>query len=79
MAQHLFIDGAFFDSVFSRMVKNMFPDETLFTAIDLRNLTRMYDRVFYYDALPAKKGTESETDWQSRRAEKEEPRNCLIG
>jgi hypothetical protein len=73
---YLFIDGAFFESVFSRMVKNMFPDETLFTAINLRHLTQPYDRVFYYDALPEKKARNLKRTGNydaSRR------RNCLIG
>jgi uncharacterized LabA/DUF88 family protein len=71
MIQYLFIDGAFFESVFSPMLKHIFPQEDLFTAIDLRNLTREYDRAFYYDALPAKKTSESDSDWESRRDQKE--------
>jgi uncharacterized LabA/DUF88 family protein len=71
MAQYLFIDGAFFESIFSPMVTYMFPEEELFTAIDLTNLTAGYDRVFYYDALPVKKASESETHWQLRRDHKE--------
>jgi uncharacterized LabA/DUF88 family protein len=71
MADYLFIDGAFFESVFSPIVKYVFPHEELFTAIDLRNLTEAYDRAFYYDALPAKKPTESESDWQLRRDQKD--------
>jgi uncharacterized LabA/DUF88 family protein len=71
MTKYLFIDGAFFESVFAPMVKHMFPGEDLFTAIDLGNLTRTYDRAFYYDALPAKKPSESDSDWQARRDQKE--------
>jgi hypothetical protein len=71
MTTYLFIDGAFFESVFSPMLKHIFPEEDLFTAIDLRSLTQGYDRTFYYDALPAKKMSESDGDWQSRRDQKE--------
>ena len=34
-------------------------------------LTQGYDRVFYYDALPAKKASECETDWRLRHDQKE--------
>jgi uncharacterized LabA/DUF88 family protein len=109
MSQYLFIDGAFFERLFSAILGKMFPDENLFAAIDLVKMTNDYDRVFYYDALPAsgtdltfgallqieirrklsdpmgticlnlttRKASESETDWQSRRDQKDELFNKL--
>jgi uncharacterized LabA/DUF88 family protein len=77
MTQYLFIDGAFFERLFSAIIKNMFPNETLFTAIDFSKMTRSYDRAFYYDALPAQKPSQSEPDWRSQHDAKEELFNCL--
>jgi uncharacterized LabA/DUF88 family protein len=77
MTQYLFIDGHFFELRFSALLKHLFPNENPFTAIDFSKLTQNYDRAFYYDALPAKKPAESETDWRSRHDDKKELFNSL--
>ena len=77
VTQYLFIDGAFFERLFSEILTNVFPEENLFTAIDLKKITREYDRAFYYDALQARKTSEREADWQARREQKDELFNTL--
>jgi uncharacterized LabA/DUF88 family protein len=66
--QYLFIDGACLDS-YIRKLSNCFNNEVMIN-IDYSMLAVNFQKVFYYDCLPAQKKNESEKDYEIRRQSK---------
>lgn len=75
LRKYLFIDGAFLDHVLTDISKEFFNSETI--EIDFKKISRSYDKVFYYHALPGRKSEESIGDYEARISEKEEYFNKL--
>lgn len=72
--RHLFIDGAAFQYSLDYYSQQIF-DTKLPIKWDI--LASRYDRVYFYDALPAKKRSESDTEYENRFAEKRDFHNSL--
>jgi hypothetical protein len=65
VTKYLFIDGACLTTTIAEIEKRYVPGNTLHVDYDL--LTVGYDKVFYYDALPSRRGSESEEQFSVRR------------
>jgi len=62
--KYLFIDGGCLDSVLETFSKELFDSEPL--EVDYFTVARDYQKIFYYDCLPAQKKDESILDYQRR-------------
>ena len=62
--KYLFIDGGCLDSLLVNLSEGLFEGTAI--EIDYRLLADGYQKVFYYDCLPAQKPHESEADYQER-------------
>lgn len=62
--RYLFIDGGCLDSLLETMSNGLFGGTKL--EINYHRLAAGFQKVFYYDCLPAKKHGENETDYQNR-------------
>ncbi|MBB4370109.1 ABC-type cobalt transport system substrate-binding protein [Bradyrhizobium sp. cir1] len=65
MTKYLFIDGACLRTTIEEIGKRYAPGQVL--RVDYDRLTGGYDKVFYYDALPAKRSGETDEDFSIRR------------
>ena len=65
VTKYLFIDGACLTSSIAEIEKRYVPQHHL--SINYEHLTIGYDKVFYYDALPSRRGSESDQDFKARR------------
>lgn len=71
---YAFIDGAYLTALLSELGLK-FLDEPL--QIDYASLAAGCKKTFYYDSLPARKGNESDEDYEDRRANQEDHFNYL--
>ncbi|MEH2236396.1 NYN domain-containing protein [Nostoc sp.] len=62
--KYLFIDGGCLDSLLETLSNGLFGKTQL--EIDYLRLASDYQKVFYYDCLPAQKQGENEVDYQNR-------------
>ncbi len=62
--RYLFIDGGSLDSVLATFSKELLSDQEI--EIDYFRLAQGYQKVFYYDCLPAQKNDENDSDYQIR-------------
>ncbi|MBH5398576.1 NYN domain-containing protein [Bradyrhizobium sp. CNPSo 4010] len=65
VTKYLFIDGACLRTTIEEIGKRYVPGQVL--RIDYDRLTGGYDKVFYYDALPAKRNGETDEEFGVRR------------
>ena len=63
-SKYLFIDGASLIATYENLVTKIYPDPV--PDIDWSKIIKGYDRVFYYDALPAKKDNETQEQYEQR-------------
>lgn len=61
---YLFIDGGCLDSVLETFSKELLSNQKI--EIDYPKLARGYQKVFYYDCLPAKTKNENNLDYENR-------------
>jgi uncharacterized LabA/DUF88 family protein len=69
--KYLFIDGASFEEALKDMCKFIFPNEDVLSFVDFRQVSHGFDRVFYYDSLPARKNNQTDTEHQSAVSRKQ--------
>lgn len=67
--KYLFIDAGNLDSILQRISNMFFAGDKLTIRYDV--LAAGYDKVFYYDALPIKKSTENQEEFEKKYSEKE--------
>lgn len=68
--QYLFIDAGYFDEVLADVSREWFGGDPM--TPDYRGMGRPYQKIFYYDCLPARKENESDADYKARSAPKEQ-------
>lgn len=73
--KYLFIDGGSLDSILKTLANSLFGVTKL--EINYHKLAKGFQKVFYYDCLPARKQGENEADYQNRVQTKVELFNNL--
>jgi uncharacterized LabA/DUF88 family protein len=66
---YAFIDGAAFEQSISEILSDF---DCSLEKLNWNALTKNADRIFYFDALPVKKNSETETEFQEKLARKKE-------